>query len=47
MSMDGIEDDPSVQPPGMAPMRFEDWFTPFNDERSVPPYVLPDARGDA
>jgi hypothetical protein len=38
---DGIEDDPASQPPGMAPMRFEDWFEPFNDERTMPPYALP------
>jgi hypothetical protein len=41
MSFDGIEDDVSAQPPGMAPMRFEDWFAPFNSERSLPPYALP------
>jgi hypothetical protein len=40
---DGIEDDPESQPPGMAPMRFEDWFEPFNDERTMPPYALPRA----
>ena len=28
------------QPPGVAPMRFEDWFKPFNDERTMPPYAL-------
>jgi hypothetical protein len=22
-------------------MRFEDWFEPFNDERTMPPYALP------
>lgn len=38
---DGIEDDPASQPPGMAPMRFEDWFRPFNNERTLPPYALP------
>ncbi len=37
---DGIEDDAASQPPGMAPMRFADWFKPFNDERSLPPYAL-------
>jgi hypothetical protein len=42
LSLDGIEDDPSIQPPGMAPMRFEDWFTPFNDDRALPLYALPD-----
>jgi hypothetical protein len=40
---DGIEDDPASQPPGMAPMRFEDWFKPFNKERTMPPYALPRA----
>jgi hypothetical protein len=24
----------------MAPMRFEDWYEPFNDERTMPPYAL-------
>lgn len=38
---DGIEDDPASQPPGMAPMRFDDWFMPFNEERTMPPYALP------
>ena len=38
---DGIEEDPAAQPPGMAPMRFTDWFRPFNDERTLPPYALP------
>ena len=37
------EDDPASQPPGMAPMRFEDWFKPFNEERTMPPYALPRA----
>jgi hypothetical protein len=38
---DGIEEDPARQPPGMAPMRFTDWFRPFNDRRTLPPYALP------
>jgi hypothetical protein len=42
-AMDGIENDTSIelspQPPGMAPMRFQDWFIPFNDERPVSPYA--------
>lgn len=38
---DGIEVDPTAQPPGMAPLRFEDWFRPFNDKRTLPPYALP------
>jgi hypothetical protein len=40
-AFDGIEDDPQSQPPGMAPMRFADWFEPFSDERTMPPYALP------
>ena len=40
---DGIEDDPASQPPGMAPMRFGDWFKPFNVGRTMPPYALPRA----
>lgn len=43
---DGIEDDPESQPPGMAPIRFEDWFKPFNDERTMPPYALPHVSPD-
>jgi len=38
---DGIEDDAVSQPPRMAPMRFEDWFKPLNNERTLPPYALP------
>lgn len=37
---DGFEEDPDFALPGMAPMRFADWFTPFNDERTLPPYCL-------
>jgi hypothetical protein len=37
--MDGIEDQPELGPPGMAPMRFESWFVPFNPDRSAPPYA--------
>lgn len=40
-ALDGIEEDPARQPPGMAPMRFVDWFRPFNDRRTLPPYALP------
>jgi hypothetical protein len=40
---DGIEEDLESQPPGMAPMRFSDWFVPFNAGRSMPPYALPEA----
>ena len=36
---DGFEDDPGFGPGGMAPMRFDDWFVPFNDERHLPVYV--------
>ena len=38
-ALDGIEDDEQSQPPGMAPMRFNDWFRPFNSDRSLPPYT--------
>jgi hypothetical protein len=44
---DGIENDPDSQPPAMAPMRFSDWFVPFNAERSMPPYALPEAQDEA
>lgn len=40
MSLDGIEDDPSLQAAGIAPLCFEDWFTPFNDQRSLPPHAM-------
>lgn len=36
---DGFEDEADFGPPGMAPMRFEDWFVPFNDERHLPLYA--------
>jgi hypothetical protein len=42
-SYDGIEDDPANHPPGMAPMPFEDWFKPFNEQLTMPPYALPRA----
>ena len=35
---DGFEDDPDFGPPGMAPMDFENWFTPFAG-RTLPPYI--------
>lgn len=38
---DGFEDDPDFGPAGMARMRFEDWFRPFNSHRFVPLYALP------
>lgn len=38
-AMDGFEGDIELNmQPGLAPMRIEDWFEPFNDA-SVPPYV--------
>jgi hypothetical protein len=46
-AFDGIENDPHRQPPGMAPLGFEDWFRPFNDERSLPPFALPARPADA
>ena len=40
-AMDGFEaDEDFVGPPGIAPMRFEDWFVPFNDDRALPVYAL-------
>ena len=40
-AMDGFEtDEDFAGPPGMAPMRFEDWFVPFNDDRYLPVYAL-------
>jgi hypothetical protein len=36
---DGFEDESDFGPPGMAPMRFVDWFVPFNDERHLPVYA--------
>jgi hypothetical protein len=35
---DGFEDDPEFGPGGMAPMGFDDWFKPFNDDRCMPVY---------
>ena len=37
---DGFEDEPDFGPPGIAPMRFEDWFVPFNDQRHLPIYAM-------
>jgi hypothetical protein len=42
---DGIENQPELGPPGMAAMRFESWFTPFNTDRPLPPYALDDLGG--
>jgi hypothetical protein len=38
-ALDGFEDDPLSGPPGMASMKFEDWFRPFSPDRQVPPYA--------
>lgn len=43
---DGIEEERDSQSPGMAPMRFSDWFVPFNACRSMPPYALPEPDDD-
>ena len=45
-ALDGIEDQPALGPPGMAPMSFDWWFVPFNPDRPLPPYILDD-RPDA
>lgn len=40
-SLDGIEDDEDfLARTRTAPMAFPEWFTPFNDERPIPPYLL-------
>ena len=39
-ALDGIEDEAAGDQPGMASMAFDDWFIPFNDERTLPPYAL-------
>ncbi len=36
----GAGEDPAGQP-GLAALRFENWFRPFNDQRTLPPYALP------
>jgi hypothetical protein len=36
---DGFEHDPDFGPPGMAPMHFNDWFKPFNQDRRLPPFL--------
>jgi hypothetical protein len=41
-ALDGIEDQPALGPPGMAPMGYEWWFVPFNADRPLPPYILDD-----
>ncbi|MFE6686055.1 hypothetical protein ACFVFQ_06200 [Streptomyces sp. NPDC057743] len=42
---DGIDEDPDVAHLGIAPMGIRDWFTPFNEGRSVHPYA--GAEGEA
>ncbi|WP_146071684.1 MULTISPECIES: hypothetical protein [unclassified Cryobacterium] len=37
-SLDGIEDDPELGPPGMCPMSFENWFIPFDVAYPTSPY---------
>ncbi len=45
-AMDGFEtDDNFAGPPGMAPMRFEDWFAPFNEDRALAVYAM-DRKGE-
>jgi hypothetical protein len=39
-ALDGFEDDPTLGPPGMVPMRVQDWFTPFPGHQPLPPYLL-------
>jgi hypothetical protein len=36
---DGFEEETDFGPPGMAPMRFRDWFVPFAAERHLPVYA--------
>ncbi|WP_042425491.1 hypothetical protein [Streptacidiphilus anmyonensis] len=38
-AMDGIDQDPTAAHLGIAPMAVKDWFTPFNQSRSVHPYA--------
>ena len=38
-ALDGFEDDPHFGPPGMTPMRIQDWFTPFPAHQPLPPYL--------
>jgi hypothetical protein len=39
-SLDGFEDDHQfIDRFRITPMRFEDWFKPFHEEYSVPPYA--------
>jgi hypothetical protein len=42
-SLDGIEDDSeTLAELRSAPLAFADWFTPFNSDRHLPPYLLDD-----
>jgi hypothetical protein len=44
-SLDGIENDEDfLARTRTAPMAFPEWFTPFNDERPIPPYLLDNSR---
>jgi hypothetical protein len=38
-SLDGIDEDPAVAAPGNTPMGVDDWFTPFDGDGPVHPYV--------
>jgi hypothetical protein len=38
-AMDGIDQDPAAAHLGIAPMGIKDWFTPFNEHRTVHPYA--------
>ena len=49
-SLDGIEDDSEqLAELRSAPLAFADWFTPFNADRRLPPYLLdsPDAEPES
>ena len=35
-SLDGIEDEPILGPPGVVPMGFAHWFVPFRTEDRLP-----------
>jgi len=38
-SLDGIEDEPTLGPPGMVPMDFAHWFVPFRADDRLPPFA--------
>lgn len=44
-AMDGIDQDPVSAHLGIAPMSVKDWFTPFNQHRTVHPYAAADDMG--